>query len=246
MIGEIIPESCIHLCEEPEKEAFSYFVAFQKFRTTLYRETLNSAAIDQFRHTCRSILDEERVHEYVRVNSSEESSSVEVPLQEAERLIRDMADGSIKLEQTGTGWALAGALEAGQQLTPMLARIRWTLLEAPTSEPWMTTDNPVALFEPFPVRSKREIYGPSLQFFFPISPRFLLSGDPMTRGADDRGRVSVKTVRKMTDELLRIAHRQVYASFFSKELQGLFTRLCSERESLVVPMPANYRGAGSR
>ena len=85
MIGEIIPESCIHLCEEPEKEAFSYFVAFQKFRTTLYRETLNSAAIDQFRHTCRSILDEERVHEYVRVNSSEESSSVEVPLQEAER-----------------------------------------------------------------------------------------------------------------------------------------------------------------
>ena len=105
----------------------------------------------------------------------------------------------------------------------MLARIRWTLLEAPTSEPWVTTDNPVALFEPFPVRSKSEIYGPSLQFLFPISPRFLLSGDPMTREADDRGRVSVKTVRKMTDELLRIAHRQVYASFFSKDLQGLFT-----------------------
>ena len=128
----------------------------------------------------------------------------------------------------------------------MLARIRWTLLEAPTSEPWVTTDNPVALSEPFPVRPKREIYGPSLQFLFPISPRFLLFGEPMTRGADNRGRVSSRTVRMMTDDLLRIADRQMYASFFSKELQGLFTRLCSERESLVVPTPANYRGAGSR
>ena len=138
-----------------EKETFSYFVAFQKFRTTLYRETLNAAAIDQLRHTCRRILDEERVHEYVRVNSQEESGSVTVPLEEAEELIRDMADGTIELEQTGTGWALAGALEAGQKLMPMLVRIHWTLLETPTSESWVTTDNPVALLEPFPVRPKR-------------------------------------------------------------------------------------------
>ena len=188
---------------------------------------LNAAAINQLRHTCRRILDEERVHEYVRVNSQEESGSVTVPLEEAEELIRDMADGTIELEQTGTGWALAGALKAGQKLMPMLVRIHWTLLETPTSESWVTTDNPVALLEPFPVRPKREIYGPSLQFLFPISPRFLLFGDPMTRGADDRDRVSASIARRMTDDLLRIAHRQVYASFCSKELQGLFTRLCS-------------------
>ena len=150
-----------------------------------------------------------------------------MPLEEAEELIRDMADGTIELEQTGTGWALAGALKAGQKLMPMLVRIHWTLLETPTSESWVTTDNPVALLEPFPVRPKREIYGPSLQFLFPISPRFLLFGDPMTRGADDRDRVSASIARRMTDDLLRIAHRQVYASFFFKELQGLFTRLCS-------------------
>ena len=105
--------------------------------------------------------------------------------------VSDMADGTIGLTQSSNGWALVGALEGGQKLTPMLARIHWTLCEAPASEPWITTDNPVALFEPFPVRPKLELYGPSLQFLFPISPGFLLFGEPMTKGPDDRGRMTV-------------------------------------------------------
>jgi hypothetical protein len=50
---------------DEEKGVFSYFMAFQKFRTTLYRETVNAAAVDEFRHTCRRLLDEKRVHEIV-------------------------------------------------------------------------------------------------------------------------------------------------------------------------------------
>ena len=91
-------------------------------------------------------------------------------LEDAEKFVSDMADGTIKLEQSSNGWALVGALESGQKLTPLLAGVHWTLLEAPISEPWITTDNPVALFEPFPVRPVQEIYGPSLQVLFPLSP----------------------------------------------------------------------------
>ena len=40
----------------------------------------------------------------------------------------------------------------------------------------------------------------------------------MTPGPDDRGRVPAHTVRMFTDDLLEIAHRQVYASIFSKGL----------------------------
>lgn len=207
---------------EEQKGTFSYFVAFQKYRTTFYRETVNAAAVDQFRHTCRRIIDEKRVHEYLGDPASGEPS---VSVEEAERHLRQMADGTIQLEQTGKGFPLVGALEAGQQLTPMLARIHWTLLEAPASVPWITTDNPVVLLEPFPVSSKREMYGPSLQFLFPVSPRFLLFGSPQLQGrADDRGRVPVQTVHEMTDELLQIAHRQIYASFFSRELQAHIAR----------------------
>lgn len=224
---------------EEEKCTFSYFIAFQKYRTTFYRETVNAAAIDQFRHTCRRILDEKRVHEYLGDASSGEPN---MSFEEAEKYFRQMADGTIELEQTGKGFPLVGALEAGQQLTPMLARIQWSLLEAPTSEPWITADNPVVLLEPVPVRPTSSIYGPSLQFLFPVSPQFLLFGSPQLQGRpDDRGRVPTETVREMTGELLRIAHRQVYASFFSRELQTRINRVFEDRAPLFVPMPANYR-----
>ncbi|MGE0705458.1 MAG: DUF4238 domain-containing protein [Vicinamibacterales bacterium] len=226
---------------EEEKGTFAYFIGFQKFRTTWYRETVNLAAVDEFRHTCRRLLDEKRVHEIVGTTEAERYGRVKFSLEDAEKFVTDMADGTIGLTQHSNGWALVGALEAGQKLTPMLARIHWTLCEAPASEPWITSDNPVALFEPFPVQRKGELYGPSLQFLFPISPRFLLFGEPVTRRQDDRGRVSAETVRMMTDDLLRIAHRQVYASFFSKELQSRVNQVFKEREPLMVPMPAGYQ-----
>ena len=61
----------------------------------------------------------------------------------------------------------------------------------------------------------------------------------MTKGHDDRGRVAAHVVRTMTDDLLRIAHRQVYASFFSRELQARVNRVFKEREPPIIPMPAN-------
>jgi hypothetical protein len=227
---------------EEEKGTFSYFIGFQKFRTTLYRETVNAAGIDVFRHTCRRLLDEKRVHEIVGTTEAERSGRVRFSLKDAEKFVSDLADGTIGLMQSSNGWALVGALEGGQKLTPMLARIHWTLCEAAAFEPWLTTDNPVALFEPFPVRPKQELYGPSLQFLFPISPRFLIFGEPMTKGPDYRVRVPAENVRMMTDDLLRIAHRQVYASFFSRELQPRVNRAFKEREPLIVPMPVGYRG----
>ena len=173
-------------------------------------------------------------------SEAERSGRVKFSLDDAEKFIRDMADGTIELTQASKGFALVGALEGGQMLTPKVAGVHWTLCEAPVSEPWITTDNPVALFEPFPGRRKPGVYGPSLQFLFPISPRFLLFGEPMTPGPDDRGRVPAHTVRMFTDDLLKIAHRQIYASFFSKELQSRVNRVFKRRGAVIVPMPANY------
>jgi hypothetical protein len=62
----------------------------------------------------------------------------------------------------------------------------------------------------------------------------------MTPGPDDRGRVAAHTVRMFTDDLLKIAHRQVYASVFSKELQSRVNRVFKRRRAVIVSMPANY------
>jgi len=79
----------------------------------------------------------------------------------------------------------------------------------------------VVLFEPFPVRPKRGIYGPSLQFLFPVNPRFLLFGEPMTKGPDDRGRVPAETVRTLPIVL--------------KELSGVRER------PMIITMPTTAR-----
>jgi hypothetical protein len=67
---------------------------------------------------------------------------VKFSLDDAEKFIRDMADGTTELTQASKGFALVGALEGGQMLTPKIAGVHWTLCEAPVSEPWITTDTP--------------------------------------------------------------------------------------------------------
>src|SRR5260370_33234047 len=93
---------------EEEKGVFSYFIGFQKFRTTWSRETVNAAGVDEFRHTCQRILDEGRVHEYVGTTEAESSGRVKFSLEDAEKFIRDMADGTTELTQSSKGFALVG------------------------------------------------------------------------------------------------------------------------------------------
>jgi hypothetical protein len=43
-----------------EKGATAFFIGYQKFRTTLYLDTVDAAAIDGFRHTCLQMLEQGR------------------------------------------------------------------------------------------------------------------------------------------------------------------------------------------
>jgi hypothetical protein len=58
------------------------------------RDTVNSAAIDGFRQTCRNILDENRAHEYVGTSVAERSGEVKFTIEDAEKMLREIADGT--------------------------------------------------------------------------------------------------------------------------------------------------------
>jgi hypothetical protein len=225
-----------------EKGVMAFFLCFQKFRTTVYRDTVNAAAIDGFRHTCRQMLEEGRAHEIVGTTEAERSGEVKFTLEDAEKFLRDNADGTIALEQTGKGWSIQGAILAGYDLSPDIHDMHWTLCEAPASSPFITTDNPVALFDPIPGRIEGRTGGPLFQFIWPVSPRFLMFGERRGSGPDDRGRISAEMAETWNDELIKVAHKQVYASLFSKELQTRINRTFKEREPLITPLPADYRG----
>ena len=95
-----------HRLSDEEKGTLSYFVGYQKFRTTLLRDTVNSAEIDGFRQTCRNILDENRAQEYVGTSEAELSSEVKFTIEDAEKMLREIADGTTELEQNGKGWTI--------------------------------------------------------------------------------------------------------------------------------------------
>lgn len=225
-----------------EKGAMAFYIAYQKFRTTLYRDTVNAAAIDGFRHTCRQMLEEGRAHEIVGTTEAERSGRVKFTIEDAEKFLRDNADGTIALEQTGKGWSIQGAILAGHDLSPEILNMNWTLCEAPSPIRFVTTDNPVALFDPVPRRTKGRIGGPWFQFIWPVSPRFLVFGQRQASGCDERDLIPRTLAERWNQELIEIAHREVYASFFSKELQTQVNRIFKERKPLIPPMPMGYRG----
>lgn len=70
----------------------------------------------------------------------------------------------------------------------------------------------------------------------------MLSDDGMLSGEDERVRIPRQNVGMFIDELIRIAHRGVNVSFYSKELQKMVNRILSDRDPLIVQMSANYRG----
>jgi hypothetical protein len=86
---------------EDEKGRLSYFIGFQKFRTTLNREILDAAAVDEFRYTCRRLLDENPVHEIVGTTEEEISGRVRSTLEDVEKFVR--AERSEGVEETRRG-----------------------------------------------------------------------------------------------------------------------------------------------
>lgn len=221
-----------------EKSELSTYIGVQKFRTRLFRETMNSGYVQAFRRDCAKALRENRVPEIVANLEAERGEPSPLTLEQAQAFVQGMADGCVGLSQTNKTWTIEAALDGGKKVAGMVERMHWTLLEAPGDEPWITSDNPVVLLEPFPIRGpKHPLFGPSLQVLFPVSPRFLVFGEPMTKGPDDRGRVPPRTVRQMNGEVLSIAHLQVYASFYSKALQDQVNQVFKERPPIIPEYP---------
>ena len=212
----------------PRKKRACFDASGSKVQGEWYRETVNAAGVDKFRHTCQRILDEGRVHEYAGTSEAERSGRVKFArrCREVHPRHGGRDDRAHPGEQRFRACRCFGGradVDAEDRRGPLDA------LRGPGVRALDHDRQPRRALRAIPGPAKPGVYGPSLQFLFPISPRFLLFGEPMTPGPDDRGRVPAHTVRMFTDDLLKIAHRQVYASIFSKELQSRVNRVFKRR-----------------
>ena len=69
---------------------------------------------------------------------------------------------------------------------------------------------------------------------FPVSPRYLLFAEFADR-PDGTHKAKAEFVQDVRRPIFERAHLQIYASFFSKELQDQVTKEFSQRGSLYEP-----------
>jgi hypothetical protein len=77
-----------------------------------------------------------------------------------------------------------------------------------------------------------------MEFYIPLSPRFMFVGD-LRDEADRRVLVTPDSVQR--GNAIHMARAQeLYASFFSKELQAEFTETVKTRPSSIRELPHEY------
>lgn len=123
--------------------------------------------------------------------------------------------------------------------------MNWNLLEAPSGESFITSDNPVLITDPLGRARGPKGYRPSIltQLQFPVSPKYLLVGDFRARP----GRVvpvSADLVKKFNENQIRHAHKEVYASLRSDDLQAQVDKIFRERPPLVPELPPDLLKKG--
>jgi hypothetical protein len=112
-----------------EKSELSAYIGVQKFRTRLFRETMNSGYIQAFRRDCAKVLRKNRVAEIMANLDAERGEPAPRTVEQAQAFVQGMADGSIGLSQTNKTWTIEAAFDGGKKLAGLLERMHWTLLE---------------------------------------------------------------------------------------------------------------------
>lgn len=214
---------------ERQKTEIATYLGNQRFRTRVFRELLNAAVVDGFRRSCRKVLGEGRVAELVEAERIDQGISPPVDLDSMEAFVRGMADGTTELTQSGKAWTILKAFEGGEELAGHPRNMRWILIEGPEDEPFITCDNPVYLSNGAP-RPNKPLYTADIQMIFPVSPRYLLFAE-FNKRPDAKQRVKADFVRSVRFPVFERAHQQVYASFFSKELQAEVSNAFAIRDS---------------
>ena len=131
--------------------------------------------------------------------------------------------------------------ERALELDDFFERMRWSLLNAPTTETFITSDNPVHLLDPTASKGgpKGFAFSEAMRFHYPISSHFTLVGD-FVSGVDQLAAVDKDTVDRFNRNQLARAQREVYSSRKSSNLQAEFDEMVKTRPPLIPVLPDEY------
>jgi len=142
----------------------------------------------------------------------------------AEELKAKLTGGSVVITQNNRGWSVKKMFETMLFLQELIYHMNWSFLLAAEGDPgFLTTDNPVSVFDPSS-RFAAFQSSPDAHFLFPISRAVCLLG---THHLQANQNASAYQVRQVNSLLIERSDTQVYAPFRAEGVQRLLNKHCA-------------------
>lgn len=224
-----------------EKAELSFYIALQYTRTPWFRELANQSATSLQRAGLGVMLERAGGVEGFLEGMKKDGEEIKVSdVESLKEFIEQVVDGSVPMEQQNKAWNAKVMLQHAERMGELFAKMRWTLLKAPTGSAFVTSDVPTSMVDPAVLHAGPEGYKPSIdaELYFPVSPRFLILGDRRS-GADTRLLVSAESVKNLNCDQMRRC-QEIYASLQSDELQATFDSVVKDRPPSIRELPADH------
>lgn len=209
-----------------DRLTFAGYTALAFARVPAFERLVNRAqCLSRARKLELFSRDKELLEEAARKESKETGENVT-----AEHFRKNLTGGSIVISQESRGWSLKVMFEQMLILQKIIWKMNWSFSIAPDGDSgFVTTDNPVALFDPNSAsRGIGFTSSPTAHFAFPLGQNVCLVGShsraPLTR------LLSASKVREINKNVMTRFDKQVYAPFRSDKVQDIVDSIAREQK----------------
>ena len=149
---------------------------------------------------------------------------------DTEEFLRKLTGGTVEVTQASREWSLREMFEAMLFLQKVIFSMKWTFLLAPKDDAgFLTSDNPVSLFDPVggPLGGIGFASSPGAHFAFPISRSVALLAQHQQ--GPEIAELNAFRVRRVNKGTITRVDSQVYAPFGSASIQRILDIVVSQK-----------------
>jgi hypothetical protein len=146
-----------------------------------------------------------------------------------DKFATDLKSGTVEISPN-RAWSLGQMFEMMMFLQEVIYNMRWRFLLAPNNEPgFLTTDNPVSLFDPLasPLGGIGFASSPAAHFTFPISRDVCLLAQHQPGPTTEQ--LNGYRTRSVNKAVITRSDTQVYAPFESALIQNIVDALAKQK-----------------
>lgn len=212
--------------KKDDRLTFAGYVALAHTRVPTFERSINRRTALVSAKQLEFVANDKRALERVVTKIREETGENVDPEEYRKKLV----GGTVELTQANRGWSVLQMFKMMVLLQETIFSMNWTFLVAPEGDPgFLTSDNPVSLFDPMGgllggvgFRSS-----PAALFTFPLSRNVCLRARHTP--APQTVELNSSEVRYVNKGTVMRADSQLYAPFKSEPIQKLFDREISRR-----------------